>query len=95
MNGFSESIRSKVERGMKGQELVEVVMEWKSVVNKVAKCELGKFLPIQLLYQGKTERVHPQYKFPEGFDVWHTHNHWASQQTTLRYLEKIIIPYIQ
>ena len=34
---FSENIRSKVERGMKGQELVnEVVMEWESVVNRVA-----------------------------------------------------------
>ena len=55
----------------------------------------GEFLPIQLLYQGKTERVHHHYQFPEGFDTWHTHNHWASQQTTLRYLEKVIIPYIQ
>ena len=40
---FSENIRSSVERGMKGQELVnEVVMEWESVVNRVAKCELGE-----------------------------------------------------
>ena len=30
---FSESTKSKIERGMKGQELVnEVVMEWESVV---------------------------------------------------------------
>ena len=40
---FSESTKSKVERGMKGQELVnEVVMEWESVVNREAKCELGE-----------------------------------------------------
>ena len=40
---FSESTKSKIERGMKGQELVnEVVMEWESVVNRVAKCELGE-----------------------------------------------------
>ena len=40
---FSENIRSKVEKGMKGQELVnEVVMEWECVVNRVAKCELGE-----------------------------------------------------
>ena len=39
----SESTKSKIERGMKGQELVnEVVMEWESVVNRVAKCELGE-----------------------------------------------------
>ena len=41
--GFSKSIKSKVERGMKGQELVnEVVMEWESAVHRVAKCELGE-----------------------------------------------------
>ena len=40
---FSESTKSKIERGMKRQELVnEVVIEWESVVNRVAKCELGE-----------------------------------------------------
>ena len=40
---FLENITSKVERGIKGQKLVnEVVMEWESVVNRIAKCELGE-----------------------------------------------------
>ena len=39
---FSENIRSKVERGMKGQELVNEVVWSGSVVNRVAKCELGE-----------------------------------------------------
>ena len=40
---FSENTKSKIERGMKGQELVNrVVMEWESVINRVAKCELGE-----------------------------------------------------
>ena len=43
MHRFLENITSKVERGIKGQKLVnEVVMEWESVVNRVAKCELGE-----------------------------------------------------
>ena len=43
MHRFSENIRSKVERGRKGQELVnEVVMEWENIINRVAKCELGE-----------------------------------------------------
>ena len=50
---FSENIRSKVEIGMKGQELVnEVVMEWESVVNRVAKCELGE----KMIVCGRTAR---------------------------------------
>ena len=46
---FSESTKSKIERGicMKGQELVnEVVMEWESVVNRVTKCELGEKMKV-------------------------------------------------
>ena len=40
---FSENTKGKIERGMNGQDLVnEVVMEWESVVNRAAKCELGE-----------------------------------------------------
>ena len=40
---LSENTKSKIERCMKGQELVnEVVIEWESVVNRVAKCGLGE-----------------------------------------------------
>ena len=39
----SQSIKSKIVRGMKGQELVnKIVMDWEIVVNRVAKCELGE-----------------------------------------------------
>ena len=50
---FSESTKSKIERGMKEQELVnEVVIEWESVVNRVAKCELGE----KMIVCGKAAR---------------------------------------
>ena len=36
MHGFSESIKRKVEGGMKGHDLVnEVLREWESIVNRV------------------------------------------------------------
>ena len=42
MHGFSESIKRKVEGGMKGHDLVnEVLGEWESIVNRVAKREVG------------------------------------------------------
>ena len=57
MYGFSGNIKCKVERGMKGQELVnQAVMEWESVVNRVAKCELGERitrLRTELMQDGK------------------------------------------
>ena len=42
VHGISESIKRRVERGMKGQELVNEVVWSGSVVNRVAKCELGE-----------------------------------------------------
>ena len=42
VHGFSESIKRKVEGGMKGHDLVNgVLREWESIVNRVAKREVG------------------------------------------------------
>ena len=54
----------------------------------------GELLPLQLLYQGKTTR-HPQYPYPPGFDVWHTPNHWANEDTTMRFISSVILPYVK
>ena len=43
VSGFVQSIQDKTERGMKGHSLVsEELQEWKGVVYRVAKCEIGK-----------------------------------------------------
>ena len=43
MKGFSESIRQKVNEGLKGHALVgEVLREWECIVNKVANSEVGE-----------------------------------------------------
>jgi hypothetical protein len=55
----------------------------------------GEFLPMQILYGGKTERVHPKFKLPDDFDVWHSPNHWSNQELCLRFVIKIIIPYVK
>ena len=39
----------------------------------------GTLLPMQILYQGKTDRSHPKYTFPDGFDIFYTPNHWANE----------------
>ena len=54
----------------------------------------GDFLPPQLLYEGRTERCHPSFSFPKDWDIWHSRNHWSNEDTMLRYLEKIIVPFI-
>ena len=52
----------------------------------------GELLPMQLLYQGTTNRCHPKFSFPVDFDVWHTPNHWANEDTTIGFIQHIIIP---
>lgn len=54
----------------------------------------GGVLLFQVLYGEKTDRCHPRFTFPPGFDVWHTPNHWANSDTTLRLITNVVVPYI-
>ena len=53
----------------------------------------GEYLKPQLLYKGKTTKCHPTVTFPEGWDIWHSENRWSNEETTKRYIRKIIIPF--
>ena len=55
----------------------------------------GKFLPMQILYGGKTNRCHPKHQFPCVFDVYHNPNHWANEECAIRFIKKIILPYVK
>ena len=39
------------------------------------------FLPMQIVYKGKTERCHPKYDFPIDCSITHSPNHWSTEQT--------------
>ena len=55
----------------------------------------GEFLPMQILCDGKTNRCHPRHTFPAEFDIHHSPNHWANEECAIRFIEKIIIPYVK
>ena len=46
----------------------------------------GNFLPIQLIYEGKTSRCNPAVDFPEGY-------HWCNEQAMISYIKSAIVPY--
>lgn len=47
----------------------------------------GTYLSPQLIYQGKTERCHPQFNaVPNGWDIWHSANHWSNEETMKQYI---------
>ena len=54
----------------------------------------GNFVPPQLIYEGKRERCHPQFKFPAGWHITNSANHWSNEDTMKEYVEMIIIPYV-
>ena len=49
---------------------------------------------MQLIYKGTTERCHPRFKFPPGWHVTYSKNHWSTEKTMLEYVDNIIVPYI-
>ena len=64
--------------------------------DRTSPCTMsGHFLPVQLIYQGTTPKCHPNsVTFPDDWHITHTANHWANEQTTIEYIEKIILPYV-
>ena len=52
----------------------------------------GEYLTTQFIL--KTQRCHPSVSFPKGWDIWHLENHWSNEDTMQRYVEQIIVPYI-
>ena len=40
-------------------------------------------------------KCHPPNKFPEGWDIHHSKNHWSNADTMCRYMEKVIVPYVE
>ena len=80
-----------------GSSRVEIagINDKRQITLTLASSMSGELLPLQLLYQGKTNRCHPQYSYPSGFDVWHTPNHWANEETTMRFINNIILPYVK
>ena len=67
----------------------------KQIMGTFTVSSTGRFLPMQLIYAGKTNRCHPQgIEFPHGFDVTHSHNHWSNEELAIQHIRKIVIPYV-
>lgn len=55
----------------------------------------GDFLPLQLIYKGKTRRCHPRYAFPSDWHVTQSPKHWSTEETMIDYINEIIVPYVE
>ena len=48
----------------------------------------GDFLPVQLVYQGKTTKSPPTVDFPKQWHMTFTEDHWSNESTMIDYVEK-------
>ena len=55
----------------------------------------NKFLPMQLIYKGKTNQSLPKVKFPNRFSLSANKSHYSNETESIKFLEEIILPYIR
>ena len=82
---------------VQGSKRVEAVgVNDKHLITAVFRGSLaGDFLPIQVIYQGTTDRCHPHYQFLSDWDITHAPKHWSNKQTMVQYIENIIVPHVE
>ncbi len=72
-----------------GSKRLEIAgIDDKRQITAVFACSItGDFLPIQLIYKGKTKKCLPGYSFPSDWHITFSHNHWSKRiqwKTTLK-----------
>ena len=56
---------------------------------------MGDFLPVQVIYKGKSSRCHPRFEFPPEWHITHSPKHWSTELTMVQYVDHIIVPYVE
>ena len=77
---------------LKGTKCIGISDEWQITAQFCGT--IGDFLPLQLIYQGKTAACLPQFKFPDDWHITYTENHSSNEEFMKMYIDKIILPYI-
>ena len=54
----------------------------------------GGFLPMQLIYGGKTNQSLLRFKFPESFSLSVNPKHYSNTLESIKIINKVIIPYV-
>ena len=93
MKVVPSSSRTMEKRGTKRVEVAAA--DDKRQITAVFGCSLSEnFLPLQLIYQGTTDRCLPKVSFPADWHITCTANHWSNGYTMVDYIKQVIVPYV-
>ena len=53
------------------------------------------FLPMQLIYKGKTKQSLPKVQFPKGFSLSANPSHYSNEKESIKFISEIILPHLQ
>jgi len=81
-------------RGSKHVELIGL-QEKQQITTVFCGTLVEVFLPVQLVYKGKTTHWHPQFVFPVDWEITYFPNHWSTGTTMISYIDNIIGPYVE
>ena len=81
---------------VEGSKRVELVGKYdkRQITAVFSDSMTGDFLPLQLVYQGKTIHCLPQVNFPDDWHITYSENYWCNERTMKDYAHKVILPYI-
>ena len=65
--------------------LLKGVDDKRQITGTFAVTLTDKFLPIQHIYKGKTNRCLPKFKFPSSFSLSFTENHWSNTEKSIEF----------
>ena len=74
---------------------IEGSADKRSITGTFAISLHGEFLPMQLIYGGKTSQSLPRFEFPSGFLLSANSKHFSNTDESLKCLKEIIKPYVK
>ena len=69
---------------------IEGISDKRSITATFSVTLDNKFLPMQLIYKGKTGQSLPKVKFPNDFSLSANESHYSNENEALKFLEEII-----
>lgn len=86
---------------VKGSKLVPVegADDKRAITAVIGSTMSGLLLPLQLIFQGATDRVHPSTAVSTilehaGHHITHSDNHWSNLETMKEYINEVVQPFV-